>query len=79
MGRYDISKKRIYAVRQLIIKSVSARLNSSESKLMNYTNGKKSEPSTFPQQQQMNQKVSRELRQLGVLSEELPSKRNGRT
>jgi hypothetical protein len=80
MGQYDISKKRIYAVRQHVIRSVSARLlNSSPSKLVNDINEKKIAPSKFSQQQQPSQKIPRELRQLGVLSEELPPKRNGRT
>jgi len=79
MGQYDISKKRIYAVRQHIIKSVSTHLNSPTTKLINDANGEKNTTSKFPQQQQPNDKLPRELRQLKqILSQELPSKRNGR-
>lgn len=78
MGQYDISKKRIYAVRQHVIQSVSTHLNSSTTKLINGANREKNTTSEFSQQQQLNDKLPRELRQLQILAQELPLKRNGR-
>lgn len=81
LSQYDISKQRVYTVRQHVIQSVSTRLlNSPTLQPMNGNDEEeKSGVSKVPCQEQESQRLPRELRQLEASSQNLPSKRNGRT
>ncbi|CAF1614942.1 unnamed protein product [Rotaria magnacalcarata] len=83
--QYDISMKRIYRVRQHIIESVSVQRADLPAPQLMVDMGASSsagenerEPPKVSRKPKRPQQFTRELRQLGMISQQLPPKRNGR-